>query len=246
MFAQHLHPFGTLSQSVYHLEGVRKSPADDQPSRGFGKEAHADEHADGGNDGRGNHESPVSGGVAQREVHEPGGDHAEAEHEFVGDDDGAAALGGGHLGDVGGDDDGGCAYAQAHDESAEGERDGARGGRHDERTEEEKDAVPRDGAAATDVVHQRAADERAEHGAELGHADDHLLGRLAEVQARLHVHQRARDEPEVVSEEKSAESGEGGDEEQHGARVETTRDAPARARRSGARPSVSSLAHQGA
>ena len=45
-------------------------------------------------------------GASRSAVHEPGGDRAEAEHEFVGDDDGAAALRGGHLGDVGGDDDG--------------------------------------------------------------------------------------------------------------------------------------------
>jgi hypothetical protein len=163
--------------------------------------------------GEGEHPSPVFACVPQREIREGGGDHAEAEHELVDDDDGAAALGGRHLRGVRGHDHRARAHAEADEEAPDDEGGDRRrgGGGHRERAEEEEDARARHRGAPPELLHQSAADERAAHRAELRRGDDE--GRVGV--AKAHVQQRAGDDAEVVPEHEPAEAREGDDEEQH-------------------------------
>ena len=206
-----------LAHAVQDPQRVPQSPAHDQPPRRLGQDVDPEHHRRRRDGGRGDHPPPVVfSGVSQRVVGDARKEHPETQHELVRHDQRASVFRRGHLRDVRGHAHRGRAHAEPHDEAAQRQADGVRGDGHRERAEEEKHARHRDRPLPAHVRHQRAAYERPEHRAELGHADDRLRGRGRQVQVLVgvHVQKRARDEPQVVPEQEPAQAGERGDAQQ--------------------------------
>jgi hypothetical protein len=152
-----------------HLGGLLVAVHRDQPSGGVGQEGdRGDDQQDRDtHDAQGEPPAELDLGLADGKVDPVGEDDAQE----VGDEDerevGAAVVGLGELGHPGRDDDVDEADAQAGDDTRADEHVGVVGGGHERATEEAEGCTDEGAALAAESVTAPAADEAAEHGAEV-------------------------------------------------------------------------------
>lgn len=190
----------------------------DQPARALGQEDHPHEQRDGRKHRNGEHIAPdpvmLAPDVEDDRVDDEGGELTDDDHHLIAGHQRTAFLERCEFGQIDGHRRRGRADRQAQEEAGTGEELPVRCKRTRESPDDEERRQEDDVRSPAEGVGEAPADHRAEGGADGEEADDQTLGvrRQAEV-----VRQRFEgtvDDPCVVAEQQTAESGDDGDDAQ--------------------------------
>ena len=189
----------------HDLVGLVPAALHAQPPGRVGHEEHPDAERDAGDHRRGEHRPPAPVGGEEDVVQDVGQEDPARDGQLLEDDQPAADLAWGQLGDVGGHDHRRRADGHADGDPEHDEPDQARRQRRGHRADGIEHRQPHQREAAADRVGQLAAEDAADDRSDEHGGDRKLLAAGTEMKAGLQQVLGAGDDADVVAEQHPAD-----------------------------------------